>query len=178
MGIEKGEQTTRKLFDFQSPDGVKEWFTVHDGVMGGRSQGLIRSSGEGTLVFGGNLSLENGGGFASIRSKPNPMRLFPGGRICVRARGDGRIYSVNLYPDRSPMAFSFRASLPTTMGTWSEVSIPLGMFVATSFGLVISGYGPLEPEKITAMGFLLGDKKAGPFQLEIASIEAALCDLF
>lgn len=165
--------TTGRLFDFPFSNGLKEWFTVHDGVMGGRSQGLIHPSEEGTLVFEGTLSLENGGGFASIRSKPNRLRLLHGDGICVRVLGDGRTYSVNLYPDRSPIAFSFRAPLPTTQGTWTEKLIPFGNFEATSFGRVVSGYGPVKPETITALGFLLGDKKAGPFRLEVAWIDLA-----
>lgn len=171
MGMKMGNDTGRVLFDFKMPGSVEEWFTVHDGVMGGHSRGVVRPSGEGTLEFVGELSLENGGGFASIRSKPKPMGLCPGESIRVRVRGDGRTYSVNLYPERSPMAFSFRAPLPTTADTWREISIPLNSFVATSFGREILGHGPVEPETVGALGFLLGDKSAGSFRLEVALID-------
>ena len=43
-------------------------------------------------------------------------------------------------------------------------------FVATSFGRVGRGQ-QLDPSEVNGLGFLLGDKKAGPFKLEVAWIQ-------
>ena len=60
--------TNRKvLLEFESPASIKNWRAVNDGVMGGRSIGRYRLTDENTLEFFGYLSLENNGGFASIR---------------------------------------------------------------------------------------------------------------
>ena len=165
-----GDGNARSLADFERPNFSQEWYTVLDGVMGGYSLGVLRASPEGTLVFAGNLSLENGGGFASFRSKPKSMGLLPGDSIRVRVRGDGRTYSMTLYPDRCPTAFSYRSPLHTLPDIWQEISFPLAGFVANSFGRAVSDCDPLNPFDVRALGFLLGDKRPGPFRLELGGI--------
>ena len=49
-----------------------------------------------TLEFYGTLSLENNGGFASVRTKAKKLGLEKDDVIVVRVRGDGRDYSINL----------------------------------------------------------------------------------
>jgi NADH dehydrogenase [ubiquinone] 1 alpha subcomplex assembly factor 1 len=36
----------------------------------------------------------------------------------------------------------------------------------------LSGEPPLDPTKVTSVGFLISDKQEGPFQLEVAWIKA------
>ena len=47
-------------------------------------------------------------------------------------------------------------------------------FVPTFRGRVLSGEPLLDPAKVTSVGFLISDKQAGPFQLEVAWIKATL----
>ena len=89
---------------------------------------------------------------------------------CARVRGDGREYTFNLYVPRALVAFSYRASFKTKKGEWIEIRAPLDKFVATSFGRVVPDE-PLNPSEVNAIGFLLGDKKAGPFKLEVEWIK-------
>ena len=115
----------RVLFEFTSPVASKDWQSVNDGVMGGVSEGRSKITENKTLEFFGNLSLENNGGFASVRSRPKKLGLKQGDTIVARLRGDGREYTLNLYVARSLTAFSYRASFKTTAGEWIEVRIPL-----------------------------------------------------
>ncbi|MFO0879746.1 MAG: CIA30 family protein [Gemmataceae bacterium] len=161
------------LFEFTGADAAKEWQTVNDGVMGGISEGRFRISDRKTLEFFGTLSLENNGGFASVRTRVRKLGLNRGGALVARVRGDGREYSMNLYVPRPLVAFSYRAPLPTKKDEWIEVELPLEKFQATSFGRVVRDAGAVKPEEIHAVGFLLGDKKAGPFKLEIEWIKVA-----
>jgi len=163
----------RLLFDFASPAASREWQTVNDGVMGGVSEGKFKITNDNTLDFFGRLSLANNGGFASIRSRPRKLALEIGDAVVARIKGDGRDYSFNLYVPRPLTAFSYRASFQTTAGEWREVRIPLDKFVATSFGRIVQSAAPLNPGEITSVGFLLSDKKAGPFKLEVAWIKAS-----
>jgi monofunctional biosynthetic peptidoglycan transglycosylase len=71
------------------------------------------------------------------------------------------------------MAFSYRAPLPTTKDEWTQVEIPLADFIPTAFGRRVQGMGPVEPEQINGLGFMLSDKQAGPFKLEVESIMVA-----
>ena len=49
---------------------ISPWRSINDGVMGGVSAGGMRESREG-LKFTGTLSLENNGGFSSVRRMVN-----------------------------------------------------------------------------------------------------------
>jgi monofunctional biosynthetic peptidoglycan transglycosylase len=59
----------------------------------------------------------------------------------------------------------------TKKDEWIEVKLPLDKFVATSFGRVVKDAGPVDPGEANGLGFLLGDKKAGPFKLEVEWIK-------
>ena len=159
------------LFAFVSPDAAAVWQAVNDGVMGGVSDGRFRITERQTLEFYGTLSLENNGGFASVRSRPRTLGLQTGDTLVARVRGDGREYQLNLYTADRMMAFSYRAPVKTRTGEWLEVRIPLDAFEATSFGRVVRGAGPVDPRSVTAVGFLLAEKSPGPFLLEVAWIK-------
>jgi NADH dehydrogenase [ubiquinone] 1 alpha subcomplex assembly factor 1 len=161
------EEKPEVLFDFTNPDAAKEWQTVNDGVMGGVSEGKLRVTAEKTLEFVGTLSLENNGGFASVRTKAKKLNLEKGDTLVAKIRGDGREYSLNLYVKKPLTAFSYRAMVQTKKDEWIEIKVPLDKFEATSFGNLVKDAGPVNPTEVNAVGFLLGDKKAGPFKLEV-----------
>ncbi|WP_206028505.1 CIA30 family protein [Thalassoroseus pseudoceratinae] len=156
----------RTLFNFNAADAAKQWQSVNDGVMGGRSDGSFKISNNQTMQFFGTLSLENNGGFASVRTRPTKLNLKQGDEFVLRVRGDGREYNLNLYPSTAQIAFSYRASFRTKKDKWIEVRIPLEKFAATSFGQVVKT-AKFDPDEIDKIGILLGDKQAGPFRLEV-----------
>jgi monofunctional biosynthetic peptidoglycan transglycosylase len=156
------------LFAFESSDAAAAWQAVNDGVMGGVSDGRFRITPRQTLEFYGTLSLENNGGFASVRSRPRALGLHTGDTLVARVRGDGREYQLNLYTTGRMTAFSYRAPVKTRPGEWIEVAIPLDRFEATSFGRVMREAGPVDPGSVTSIGFLLAEKTPGPFALEVA----------
>lgn len=160
-------ETELPLLDFAAPEAARAWQAVNDGVMGGRSQGRFRITEAKTLEFTGTLSLENNGGFASVRTRPMALPIEAGDTLVLRVKGDGREYMVNLYTKARRMAFSYRAALPTEKDRWQEIHLPLEGFEPTSFGQVVAGMGPVDPGQINGLGFMLGDKKPGAFGLEV-----------
>ena len=165
------EDALLPLFDFTGPETAKEWQSVNDNVMGGVSEGKFKISDKKTLEFFGTLSLENNGGFASIRTKAKKLGFEKGDTVITKVRGDGREFTLNLYLNKPLIAFSYRTTVQTKKGEWIEVKVPLDKFEATSFGQVVRDAGAVKPEEINAVGFMLGDKKAGPFKMEIESIK-------
>lgn len=161
------EATLRPLLDFAAADAAQKWQAVNDGVMGGVSDGRFKITEQGTLEFFGTLSLENNGGFASVRTKATELDIKSGDTLVARVKGDGRDYMLNLYTKSRRMAFSYRAPLPTTKDEWTEVAIPLADFIPTAFGRRVQGMGPVEPSQLNGLGFMLSDKKAGPFQMQV-----------
>lgn len=164
------QDTLLPLLTFARPEAAQKWQAVNDGVMGGMSDGRFKITPDKTMEFSGRLSLENNGGFASVRTKPAEFDITPGDTLVVRVKGDGREYVLNIYTKSRRMAFSYRAPLPTTKDEWTEVTVPLDAFIPTAFGRRVEGMGPVEPSQINGLGFMLSDKKPGPFKLEVESV--------
>ena len=166
------ECNDRVLFSSDEADVGRQWQTVNDTVMGGRSDGHVTINENKRMEFYGTLSLANNGGFASVRSRGAKLGLAKGDLIVLRVLGDGREYSLNLYTPRRQTAFSYRAKFRTRKNEWIEVRVPLDKFVATSFGQILRDQ-TLDPAEVNGLGILLGDQKAGPFKLEVDWIKAS-----
>ena len=160
------EEGVRVLFNFDQPE-AQRWRSVNDNVMGGVSQGTSEITDAGALLFTGNLSLENRGGFASLRCRPNQVDLSTVREIVLRVRGDGRTYQCNLHVPTSRIAYSYRASFTTAADQWQEIRLPLAQFGATWFGRPQADDPPVDAEKVRSIGFMIADKTVGPFKLEI-----------
>ena len=76
------------LFDFANATNAA-WQVVNDDVMGGVSTSSFRIT-NGVAVFSGKVSLENNGGFASVRTLPARFDLGEASEFVLRVRGDGR----------------------------------------------------------------------------------------
>lgn len=163
-GVAKAED--RLLIEFNSPKSAAAWQTVNDGVMGGRSNGQFKINNEKNMEFTGTLSLENNGGFASVRARVANLQLSSGESMVIRVRGDGRKYNFNLYTQNNLGGYSYRQSFNTKQGDWIEVTLPVNDFLATWRGQTFPNQ-KLDPAQVAGFGFLLGDKKSGPFKLEV-----------
>ena len=159
------------LFDFQTITNTAAWQIVNDDVMGGVSRSGFRLT-NGVAVFRGEVSLENNGGFASVRSLPARHDLAGCAAFVIRVRGDGRSYKFSARTARSFDSAIYQASFTTKKGEWEEHRLPLAQFAPTLRGRVLSSEPPLDPAKVTSVGFLISDKQEGPFQLEVAWIKA------
>jgi NADH dehydrogenase [ubiquinone] 1 alpha subcomplex assembly factor 1 len=160
------------LFDFDDPLIVGAWESVGDPVMGGISTGSLLPLPGGLARFAGVVSLDRGGGFASVRSAPGRFDLSGHEGILLEIRGDGRVYKLSVRIDPWFDAVAYQIRFATRAGGWEEVRLPLAGFRATWRGRPVPGAPPLEPSRVSSFGLLLGDGQAGPFQLEIASIRA------
>ena len=61
--------------NFGTEKEVANWYPILDGVMGGLSTGKMETR-ENSVVFTGAISLENNGGFASLRG-PFQKQIYP-----------------------------------------------------------------------------------------------------
>lgn len=161
----------RVVVDFGKPGTAALWRTVNDGVMGGRSDGRAKINAEKNLEFYGTLSLENNGGFASVRGRVERAALTQKEIILLRVRGDGREYNFNLYTQSNLSGYSYRQSFKTERDEWIEVRLPMDKFVATWRGRRFPDE-ELRADKVAGMGILLGDKRPGSFKLEVDWIKA------
>ena len=161
-GAESGSRGPLYRFDRDA----LPWNSINDGVMGGLSSGGMRLEG-GIAIFGGTLSLENNGGFSSIRSIPAEHNLAGKAGLVLRVRGDGRTYGLRLRTNDRFDGPSYQAALPTVAGEWTEVTVPFDQFQAVFRGRKVPRFPELSPEKIRTFGLILADKQPGEFRLEM-----------
>ncbi|MGN6552678.1 MAG: CIA30 family protein [Verrucomicrobiota bacterium] len=169
----KADPATGKiLFDFQTSPPPSAWEVVNDDVMGGVSTSQFQVLTNDCAVFSGTVRLENNGGFASVRSAPVRENLSGLTAFVLRVLGDGRRYKFSVRCDADFNAPLYQCGFTTKKGEWEEHRLPFSDFVPTFRGRVLSDEPPLNPAKINSVGFLISDKQAGPFRLEIAWIKA------
>jgi monofunctional biosynthetic peptidoglycan transglycosylase len=145
---------------------------VNDGVMGGLSRSQLLFSENNTAVFAGETSLANNGGFASVRSRPGAMPTAGTSRIAVRVRGDGREYQLRIRTEDAFDGVAYRWTFKTRADEWMTIEASYSDFVPTFRGRILPDVPPIDPGAIRQFGFLIADKKEGPFRLEIDSIKA------
>jgi monofunctional biosynthetic peptidoglycan transglycosylase len=160
------------LIDFKNTDESGNWQIINDDVMGGVSQSEIIFNDTGTATFQGSVSLENNGGFASTRRKPYPYQLGGYIGLHVRIRGDGKKYQLRVRTDNRFDGISYRYRFGTQPETWMNIRVPFSKFVPTFRGRILSDVPPISPEQIQQVGFLISDKQAGKFRIEIDWIKA------
>lgn len=172
VGSAEGQEVTRMTVLEFTPAAVEAWYVVNDGVMGGISSSQMRHEGENVGVFEGNLSLENNGGFASVRTQIPEGTLAGASTLILTVRGDGKRYQLRLRMSQGFDGVAYGASFETTAGEWSEVELPLELFRPTFRGYVPRDARPLDPARVRQVGLMLTDKQEGPFRLEVAGLEA------
>ncbi len=167
---------TRVLADF-TPDSLR-WFTVLDGVMGGRSSGDFELR-DGCMDFRGVLNT-NGGGFSSVRSADRAMDLTSFRGLRLRVRADGRTYSVRVRQAGLRGGVTYRASFGTRLsapgdaqrpGPWQTVWIPFTALTPQWRGRKLE-LPPLDPSKVIGLGITMSDGVDGPFRIELDEIAA------
>jgi hypothetical protein len=157
------------LYRFDTPEDIADWSPVDDVVMGGVSHSTMRHDSAGHAVFEGVVSLERNGGFASVRSRPRDLGVA-GALACVlEVRGDGKRYKLNLRTDALYDGVNYQQPFDAPAGVWATVHLDLANFAATFRGRVVDA-PPLDPARLTQVGFVIADRQAGPFRLEVSAI--------
>lgn len=158
-------------FDFGNSQTIKKWVVVNDGVMGGLSTGVISYTNN-TMLFKGKISLDNNGGFASIRTKWSKWDLSKFSKVKMRVKTNGRKYALVLETDRRFYLPTFKHDVSTEEGEWEILEFPLKDFYKSVMGKPTGDKVSTEKlSQIIRMGFILFDKKAGDFNIEIDYLE-------
>lgn len=160
----------RIIADFKSDATSLKWKSVNDGVMGGVSQGSSYITEASHLYFKGRISLKNNGGFSSIRTSGSKHDLSAYTGLSVRIKGDGRMYYLTSRVNGSRM-LAYWSPIQTIKDKWITIKVPFDSFYATSFGRKIPGK-KLDTAKISSFGFMLYDKKAGDFSIEVSELKS------
>ena len=148
-----------------------KWNIVNDTVMGGRSSSRW-SKNSSALSFEGFLSLENNGGFASVRHDLNNINLSSTEGIFIKVKGDGRKYQFRIRSQASRWA-NYSQEFKTKKDTVQSFFLPYKDFKPSWRGRSVRNVPTLTGKDVRGIGFLLGDKVQGKFKLDILNISAS-----
>jgi monofunctional biosynthetic peptidoglycan transglycosylase len=160
---------TMQEIAFTEKSELDNWVIINDTVMGGRSRARIDIEKD-HLVFEGYLSLENNGGFASVRRVYNNKTWLPSNPLQIKVMGDGRQYQFRLRTNRRMDGVAYVTSFQTTKGEEQSFTFELSDFTPQFRGRLVRGMPALSFSDISQMGFMLAEKAPGNFELQVFSI--------
>ena len=152
------------IFDFDKTSSLQNWRTVNDVVMGGKSSSTFRLNANGFGAFEGNISLENNGGFSSLRYEFPKIQVKQYTTVHIKLKGDSKDYQFRI-KDRSETSYSYIAPFSTT-GDWQEIEISLADMHPQYRGRKLDRPNFSE-DYIEELTFLIGNKKEEKFKLLI-----------
>ena len=166
------KENTLDLFDFRGQGDEEAWRSIDDVVMGGVSGSEFHVASQGIAVFAGAVSLQHGGGFASVRSRPARVDLSEYSGLEIRVRGDGKRYRLRLRTDPNLDGVAYQVSFEPQATVWQSIRFPFHRFRPTFRGRTIPDAPPLDTSNVMSFGWMIADKQAGPFRLEIDWLRA------
>ena len=155
------------IFDFNKKSDLQDWIIVNDVVMGGRSSSTFKLDEDGLGVFEGNISLENNGGFSSLRYRFLKRTIKGDTQVKITLRGDGKKYQFRIKSNARDY-YSYIAPFLTS-GEWQEIVIPLGDMYPSFRGRRLNQPN-FSNDSIEELTFLIGNKKSERFKLLIDKI--------
>lgn len=159
--------TAQTLVDFKENPTTNNWDVVDDAVMGGRSSGTFSLSQEGYGQFSGKVSLENNGGFSSVKYDMKAVAVKSNSTIRIRLKGDGNSYQFRV-KDKRRHSYSYITTFDTT-GEWQTLEFTLADFYPTFRGRKVD-LPNFDGDTIEELRFLIGNKKPQRFKLLIEFI--------
>ena len=162
----------RDVVTFPDEASIEGWTNVDDSVMGGVSASTT-SWESGRLVFAGDLSLENNGGFTSVRGPVDPdlgALISDATELTLDADGDGRSYLLQL---RTTDEWLYVSPFTTVDGAPGSFPLELAAFEpVTRFLDPAPDAPPLDASTVVQMAIYLVDGQEGSFRLAVGGITA------
>ncbi len=159
------------IIDFGKTTESQKWTTVVDGVMGGKSTSELLELNN-SILFSGEISLKNNGGFASLRGVRNYEDLSNYTTVEIKYRSAGQDFALRLLKHEAFYLPYFKHNFETTNWDWKTINIPLELFseyrLSDETGNTVTND---ELKKINRLGIIVSNKIEGQFKIEIDYIK-------
>lgn len=150
---------------FNDSVSLPQWAIVNDTVMGGRSNAEIKVTAQ-HHEFAGSVSLENNGGFASVRylvGDTLPMT----DRVSLRVKGDGKLYQLRFRMKGAYNSVAYSVSFQTVADEWQTFTFLTNDFQPVWRGRMVRGAPELDLNNVQILSVFVSDKQTGPFQITL-----------
>jgi len=156
------------FFDFNHNTNIFDWKIIDDVVMGGKSNGQFKIDSDGNGVFSGDVSLENNGGFSSVRYQFEKINTTKDSKVIIRLKGDGKVYQFRIKNNRNTY-YSYITNFKTT-GDWENIIINLKDLYPSFRGQTMN-IPNFTGDSFEEIVFLIGNKKNESFALFLDRID-------
>ncbi len=146
-----------------------KWRIVNDGVMGGLSSSKVNVEDD-KIIFSGNVSIENNGGFASLRSPIKDYNFENFSGIEIKIKGDGKRYSISMKETTYFSGYFYTSTFETKKDEWVTIKISFDQSKLYYFGKELKPDKKIPLYNIKEISLLIGDKQEGSFNAEIEYI--------
>ena len=155
------------IFDFTKEANLKNWYVVNDTVMGGESSGKMGKDAQGNGLFEGHVSLDNNGGFTSIKYDAGKIKLQGFSKFVIVLKGDGKLYQFRVKTNSNDY-YAYVNSFETTVDR-QTIEIPFSTMVPSFRGKSLN-MANFPGDYMEEFAFLIGNKKQEDFKLSIDNI--------
>ncbi len=165
-------EKTYKIEFGKSANRTSNWTILSDNVMGGISDGQLEY-GNTSVTLKGNVSLKNRGGFVSIKSNFGKIDLSSYKTVKITFRSTNQKYAFTLENSRRWYEPAYKHEFTAKeINKWETVSMDLDNFMEEIIGKPTGNKANSSiTRSILRIGISTNEKREGPFQLEIESIE-------
>ncbi len=164
------------LFDFSKPAAAQAFRALDDRVMGGVSQSefiTVEHRSETLAVFRGAVSLQNNGGFCSVRASLDKPVSADAEHLWIRCQNDhqwgAKTYYLNLRINGGFDGVSYRAAFEPTQ-TPLRHEFTAAEFAPVFRGRPVQDAPSLQFSAIQQLGLMIADTQTGPFALYVMEI--------
>ena len=158
---------TLVIFDFTKEADLKNWYVINDTVMGGVSAGKMGKDAAGNGLFEGHVSLDNNGGFTSVRYDAGKIKLQGYSKFLIVLKGDGKAYQFRVKTNTKDY-YAYVYSFETT-GNWQTIEIPFSNMVPSFRGQLLN-MANFPGDYMEEIGILIGNKIAEDFKMTVDNI--------
>ena len=159
------------IFDFNHDTKITDWKIIDDVVMGGRSNGQFKIDSDGNGIFSGDVSVENNGGFSSVRYQFEKINTTKESKVIIRLKGDGKEYQFRIKNNRNTY-YSYITNFKTS-GDWENIIINLKDLYPSFRGQTMN-IPNFTGDSFEEIVFLIGNKKNESFALFLDRIDIEL----
>jgi len=155
-------------FPFNEKSNIKNWTIVDDQVMGGKSSGIFNLKEKGNGHFKGYVSMDNNGGFSSVKYRFNKIYAKKDSIILLKIKGDGKTYQFrikNKSSDRHSYIYHFE-----TTKNWQIIKLNLSDMHPSCRGKKLN-IPNFDNDSFEEISFFIGNKRNEKFELEINTID-------
>ncbi len=143
------------------------WQSIGDPVMGGQSSGTLESVDDVTSVFHGEVSLANGGGFASVKADIPVVDFSSCCGLRLRVRGDGKNYKLGLRMHQDRNAPVYQQGFAPDAGQWQTIVLPFAGFIPRLRGKTLTDAPPMDASHIASVSLFISGGQQGAFALHL-----------